>query len=312
MDSTLWLIVLATGLLVAVRSSKWAVGHLTEFAAGTRIPPFIVGITLVSIGTDLPEIAASVAASLTGRGDIAVGDAIGSATVQTTLILGLLPFIAGAFPIAAGRVARVGFATTAALVVGALLMLDGELSRLDAVILVSAWVLGTVMVWRDLPEDAAPFVKRRESADGRHLLLSIVGLVLVGLGATTAVEALTRLAEIWEMPRYLIAFVLASLGTSLPELVVEVAAVRRKQWDLAVGDAIGSSFLDSTLSLGIGPLVAPIAVTAGVAVVGSLIAATAIGFAVLTLTLRREHNRMSGALLIAIFAVSYLLVTVLS
>jgi cation:H+ antiporter len=312
MDSALWLIVLATGLLVAIRSSRWAVGHLTEFAKGTRIPPFVIGITLVSIGTDLPEIAASVIASLTGRGDIAVGDAIGSATVQTTLILGLLPFIAGAFPIATGRVARIGFATTAALVVGTLLLLDGELSRWEGGLLVVAWIAGTALVWRDLPEDATPFIKQREPADGRHLVLSVVGLVVVGLGATTAVEAVSRLAEIWSIPEYLIAFFLASLGTSLPELVVEVAAVRHKQWDLAVGDAIGSSFVDSTLSLGIGPLVAPITVTAGVAVVGSLTAAVAVGLAVLTLTLRREHTRASGLTLIGIFAVAYVLVTSLS
>jgi cation:H+ antiporter len=312
MDSALWLIVLATGLLVAIRSSRWAVGHLTEFAKGTRIPPFVIGITLVSIGTDLPEIANSIVSSITGHGDINVGDSIGSATVQSTLVLGLLPLIAGSFPIARGRVARIGLATVASLVLGALLMLDGDLSRLDAGILIAAWALGTALVWRDLPDDAAPFVRERQPAEGRHLLLATAGLILVGLGATTAVQALTRLAEIWSMPEYLIAFVLASVGTSLPELVVEVAAVRRKQWDLAVGDAIGSSFVDSTLSIGAGPLIAPIAVTTSAVVVGSLVACTAIGLAVLTLSVRREHNWLSGATLILIFLVAYLLVAVLS
>ena len=69
-----------------------------------------------------------------------------------------------------------------------------------------------------------------------------------------------------EVPEYLMAFLLASLGTSLPELMVDVTAVRRRQYDLAVGDALGSSFVDSTLSLGIGPLIAPIAVTSSIAV----------------------------------------------
>lgn len=311
MDSALWLIVLATGLLVAIRASRWAVGHLTEFAKGTRIPPFVIGMTLVSIGTDLPEIANSVVASITGHGDINVGTTIGSATVQATLILGLLPLIAGAFPIATGRVARIGVATVAALILGAILMLDGDISRLDAGALLVAWVVGTLLVWRDLPEDAAPFIQRREPGGSRHLLLAMAGLVLVGGGATTAVEALIRLAELWSVPEYMIAFVLASVGTSLPELVVEVSAVRKKQWDLAVGDAIGSSFVDSTLSIGIGPLIAPIAVTAGVVVVGSLVAAAAIGLAILILATRRQHDLMSGLALIAVFVVAYVLVTVL-
>lgn len=104
----------------------------------------------------------------------------------------------------------------------------------------------------------------------------------------------------------------ASIGTSLPELVVEISAVRRGQWDLAVGDAIGSSFVDATLSLGIGPLIAPIVVSAGVAVSGSLVASAAIGLALLVLMQRRVHDRRSGAVLIGIFLVAYLFITGMS
>lgn len=95
----------------------------------------------------------------------------------------------------------------------------------------------------------------------------------------------------------------------MPELVVEISAVRRGQWDLAVGDAIGSSFVDATLSLGIGPLVAPIVVSAGMAVMGSLLAAAAVGIALLVLVQRGIHDRVSGAVLIAIFILAYLLIT---
>jgi cation:H+ antiporter len=101
MEAILWLVVMATGLMVAAVAGRWSVGHLTEFAAGTRIPPFVIGITLVSIGTDLPEIANSVVASLAGHGDINIWDSIGSA-VQATLILGLLPIVAGSFPMLRG------------------------------------------------------------------------------------------------------------------------------------------------------------------------------------------------------------------
>lgn len=308
MEMVLWLVVLTTGLLVAVLASRWSVGHLTEFAAGTKIPPFVIGITLVSIGTDLPEIANSIVASVTARGDINIGDSIGSATVQATLILGLLPFLAGSFPIARGRVAKIGLATVGALIVGAALMIDGDVSRLDAGVLLAVWVVGTGLIWRDVPENASPFVKMRKPSSGHHLPKAMFGLILVGLGATTAIQALSTLAEIWSLPEYLVAFVLASLGTSLPELAVEISAVKRGQWDLAVGDAIGSSFVDATLSLGIGPLIAPITVSAGVAVLGSVLAAAAVGIAVLVLVQMKEHNRRSGLSLIGIFLIVYLLI----
>lgn len=307
LEVTLWLIALATGLLVAVMSSRWSVNHLTRFAASTRIPPFVIGITVVSIGTDLPEIANSIVASVSGHGDINVGDSIGSATVQATLVLGLLPLIAGAFPIAAGRVIRIGSVTVAALALGALVMLDGELSRFDAALLVLAWGAGTALVWKYLPEDAEPFIKVRGERSYRGLGLAFLGLFLVGLGATTAVQSLVRLAEIVEAPEYLVAFLLASIGTSLPELIVDIQAVRRGQWDLAVGDALGSSFVDSTLSLAIGPLLIPVAVTSSIVLFGSIVAAAAIAFVTILLSVRKQHDWRSGIALIALFLLVYLL-----
>lgn len=298
---------MATGFLVAVLASRYSVEHLTKFAAGTRIPPFIIGITLVSIGTDLPEIANSIVASVTGHGDVNVGDSIGSAVVQSTLILGLLPLIAGAFPIARGRVTRIGAATAGALLLGAALMADGHLSRLDAVLLIGAWILGTAVVWRDLPADAQPLVKTGGERNLTHLWPAIVGLMLVGLGATTAVQAVTQLAEVLEVPEYLIAFLVASLGTSLPELVVDVTAVRRGQWDLAMGDALGSSFVDSTLSLAAGPLIVPIVVSSTIAVIGSIIAAVAMVLVVLILSVKKQHDWLSGVALIAVFLLVYAL-----
>ncbi len=308
MGAILWLAVLATGLIVAVYASRWSVGHLTKFATGTRIPPFVIGITLVSIGTDLPEIANSVVASLTGHGDINVGNSIGSVTVQATLVLGLLPLIAGSFPVAKGRLGRIGLATVGALLLGAVLMADGEMGRVDAALLIVVWISGTALVWRELPEDAAPFIDRRPKTTGHHLPKALLGLILVALGATTAIEAIVELAVLWELPEYLIAFILASIGTSLPELVVDVTAVRRKQWDLAVGDAVGSSFVDATLSPAMGPLIAPVSVTAGVVVMGSLVAASAVAVAVLVLVRRKEHDWLSGVVLIGLFLVSYGLV----
>jgi cation:H+ antiporter len=303
----LWTAVMATGFLVTVYASRYSVSHVTELASGTKIPPFIIGITLVALGTDLPEIANSIVASFMGRGDINVGDSIGSATVQSTLILGLLPLVAGSFPIARGRVAKLGAATVGALLLGAALMADGELSRFDAAILIGSWILGTVVVARDMPREAQPETKAKREKALKHLWPTIGGLLLVGLGAITAIQALTRLAEVLEFPEYLVAFLLASVGTSLPELTVSVTAVKRGQWDLAMGNILGASFIDSTLSLGAGPLLFPIAVTADLAVTGSIIAAAAIGFVMLILSIRRRHDWLSGVTLVGVFLLVYAL-----
>jgi cation:H+ antiporter len=307
LEVVVWVAVMATGFLVTVYASRYSVSHVTELASGTRIPPFIIGITLVAIGTDLPEIANSIVASFMGRGDVNVGDSIGSATVQSTLILGLLPLVAGSFPIAKGRVAKIGAATVGALLLGAALMADGELSRLDATILIGGWILGTFVVTRDMPKEALRETKGRGKGNLKHLWSTIGGLLLVGLGAVTAIQGLTRLAEVLEFPEYLVAFLLASVGTSLPELTVSVTAVRRGQSDLAMGNILGASFIDSTLSLGAGPLLFPIVVTADLAVTGSIIAAAAIGFVMLILSVKKRHNWLSGVTLIGVFLLVYAL-----
>ena len=91
----IWLSVIIAGFGIMVYASHKIVHHVSMLAYGLSIPPFILGITLVSIGTDLPEIANSIMSSLAGEGDLNVGDSTGSIMTQITLVLGLLPFFAG-------------------------------------------------------------------------------------------------------------------------------------------------------------------------------------------------------------------------
>ena len=109
----------------------------------------------------------------------------------------------------------------------------------------------------------------------------------------------------------MISFFVASIGTSLPELVVDVTALRRSERDLAVGDVMGSSFVDATLSIGIGPLLFPTAVTASQAVRGGLFAAVAIAIVVVVLTRVARHDWRTGLLLIGLYAASYVVVLAL-
>lgn len=292
------------GLVLALVASRVAIGRVSRLAAGSRIPPFVIGITLVAIGTDLPEIANSIVASLAGHGDLNVGDSVGSAATQSTLVLGLLPLIVGAFVVGRRRLLRIGGFTIGALLLGALLMVDGDLSRVDAVVLISGWVVGSFFVFTDLPA-TEPVMLVRYGSPGRDIAVTILALAAVGAGAGIAVWAFIEMASELAVPEYLLAFFGASLGTSLPELVVDVTALRRGEHDVAVGDVLGSSFVDSTLSVGIGPLIAPTAVTADLAVAGSVVAAGALALAVFVLTRRPKHDRWTGMGLLGVYALFY-------
>lgn len=295
---------IAIGLSAAIWGSRVAVRHASILAAGSRIPPFVVGLTLVALGTDLPEIANSVAASIAGHGDLNLGDSVGSTVTQVTLVLGLVPFLAAGFAVSRRSVVSIGTVIVIALAIGVGLIADGFLARTDGLALVALWVVGSLAVWRFLPKSGEPELPLAGGVVGR-IGRTVGGLVVVGGGAAAAVQGLIELSSMLAVPEYVVSFFGTALGTSLPELVVVSTAIRRGDRELAIGDAFGASLADSTLSIGAGPLVAPVAVTASLAVRGSLVAIGAVAVVIVCLAARQRHDRLSGTLFILTYLAAF-------
>ena len=191
----------AGGLAVALVASDRAVAYTRALAAALGAPAFVVGVALVSIGTDLPEIANSVAAHLQDEGDVNVGDSVGSTLTQYTLVLALFPFVAGALVVGRRQVGVVTVLTMAGLVLTSLFVADGWLARWEGASLVFAWALFTWLVVRSLPglaRDKAPEVARQGRLEQAAIVL--VALAFVGFGATVAVRALVQIAELAGVP----------------------------------------------------------------------------------------------------------------
>lgn len=294
------------GLTVALLASDRAVAYTRSLAARLGAPAFVVGVVLVSIGTDLPEIANSIAAHLEGEGDVNVGDSVGSALTQYTLVLGLFPFVAGTLLVGRRQAGVVSLLTMAGLAITVAFVVDGHLARWEGGVLVLAWAAFTVVVVRTvsgLHVDEPPAVRyARPAAQAGIVLFS---LALVGFGATVAVRALVRMAELVGVPEFVIAFFGASFGTSAPEIVVDITALLRGAPGIALGDALGSSLVDATLSIGAGPLVAPAPVTPRLAVVGSLYTLCAVGLVGALLVARRRHDRLSGVVFLGLYGLAY-------
>jgi cation:H+ antiporter len=294
------------GLVLALVASDVAVTYTRALASALGAPSFIVGVVLVSIGTDLPEIANSIASHVQGQGDVNVGDSVGSTLTQYTLVLGLFPLVAGAMRIDRRQVGVVTALTMAGLLLTCLFVADGWLGRPEGVVPVLAWAVFTYVVVRTvtgLPGDDAPAVKVSARAGQAGIVLG--ALAVVGLGATVAVRALVRIAELAGVPEFVIAFFGASLGTSAPEIVVDVNALLRGAPGIALGDALGSSLVDSTLSIGAGPIVAPAEVTPRLALTGALYTFVAVGVVGGLLGKRRLHDRRSMVVLFLLYLIAY-------
>jgi cation:H+ antiporter len=294
------------GLAAALAASELAVSYTRALAAGLGAPPFVVGVVLVAVGTDLPEIANSIASHLQGEGDVNVGDSVGSTLTQYTFVLGLFPLVAGALMISRRQVGLVTVLTMAGLGMTTIFVLDGHLDRFEGLALIVAWGSATVATMKLLtagPGDDPPAVRHNGKLAQALVVLGALGLV--GAGATLAVHSLVRLAEMLGVPEFLLAFFGASVGTSLPEILVDVTALLRGAPGIALGDALGSSLVDSTLSIGAGPVVAPADVTTRLAVVGSLYTLAAVAIVGATLVWRRRHDRTSAFVLMGLYAFSY-------
>jgi cation:H+ antiporter len=306
MEIVVQAVLFCLGLGLALVASDRAVAYTRALAAALGAPPFLVGVVLVSLGTDLPEIANSIAAHLQDEGDVNVGDSIGSTLTQYTLVLGLFPFVAGAMVIDRRQVGVVTVLTMAGLVLTSASVADGWLGRWEGLALVLAWALFTWIIVRVIP-GSPPEDPPRVAFAGRWAQAGVVlgSLAFVGLGATVAVRALVRLAELAGVPEFVIAFFGASLGTSAPEIVVDVTALVRGAPGIALGDALGSSLVDATLSIGVGPLVAPASVTARLALTGALYTLVAVGVVGALLAGRRRHDRSSAVVLLGLYLLAY-------
>jgi cation:H+ antiporter len=299
-------LLLAGGLALAIAASDVAVSNTRALAAAFGAPAFVVGVALVSIGTDLPEIANSIAAHVQGEGDVNVGDSVGSTLTQYTLVMGLFPFVVAVIAVSRRQAVVVSALTIGGLGLTIWFVSDGWLGRAEGAVLVGAWAVFTVVAVRlvggTVPDDPPAGVGRSKAL---QVGIVLVALAVVGLGATVAVRALVKLARLAGVPEFVIAFFGASLGTSAPELAVDVTALVRGSPGIALGDAMGSSLVDSTLSIGAGPLVEPASVTPGLAVRGSVYSLVAIAVVGTVLAVRRRLDRRASVVLLGLYALSY-------
>ncbi len=297
------ILLIVGGLTAAILASRVVVDRARAIVAGTSVSPFVIGLVLLAFGTDLPEIANSVAASLSGHGDINVGDSIGSAVTQSTLVLALLPLIGGAFAIDRRDAVSTGGATVIALLLGAGLMLDGDLTRIDGLLLVGFWALASYVIFKFAPPEQLELPIEEQPPRRTMTWLEAAGaLAVVGGGAFAAVQGFVGIAESMELPEYVVSFFLASIGTSLPELVVDATALRKGEREMAIGGLLGASLLDASVSIGSGPILAPNDLTAELAVRGSVLAALVLGVVAVVLAWRRKHDWRSAVLFILLYA----------
>ena len=264
--SAVTIAVFVVGLVALIGGAELLVRGSSRLAAAARIPPLVIGLTVVAFGTSAPELAVTLGSVGAGQADLALGNVVGSNIFNVLLILGVSAVLAPL--VVAQRLVRLDVPLLVAVsVLTFLLALDGRIGRIDGLLLF-AGIMGylLLLVRQSRAGPAQPpdgsNVKSRDGRDRRaRCLLDVafvaIGLVLLVVGAGWLVDSASELAASLGLSELVIGLTIVAAGTSLPELATSVLASIRGERDIAVGNVIGSNLFNLMAVLGLGSLIAP-------------------------------------------------------
>ena len=304
------------GGLVLYLGAEWLVKGSAGLARAFGVKPLVIGLTVVAYGTSAPELAVSTAAILEDASAIVLGNVIGSNIANIALILGLTALISP--PAVDGQLIRrevpVMFAGCLA---APLVLLDGEISMLEAVMLAAtamAFTLYTLVAAVPASDDdeagdeldldqVAAEARSEDHARPRLGLITFIGMALLIGGSDLLIDGAQGLAHALGMSERIVGLTVVAVGTSLPEMAASLVAALRGYSSLAVGNIVGANIFNIFMILGVVGMIRPIhGSISGMAVdFGFLIGTTILG--VLFMRGTRKITRIEGALLIASYAV---------
>lgn len=265
MTPTTVLLFVAGGVLL-IGGAELLVRGSSRLAIAAGVSPLVVGLTVVAFGTSSPELAVTVSSALAGEADMALGNVVGSNIFNVLFVLGLSAVIAPL--VVAQQLVRLDVPVMiGASVLALLLGLDGQIGRIDGVVLFSGVVVYVLFLIRQSRREAAVvqggYDKAfREGTWSRasaviDIVLILAGLGLLVVGAGWLVEAAVTTATALGVSELVIGLTVVAAGTSLPEVATSVLASVRGERDIAVGNAVGSSIFNLLAVLGLGSIVAP-------------------------------------------------------
>lgn len=244
------ILLFVVGLVLIIKGGDWFVDSAVFIANLTGIPKFIIGATIVSVATTLPELTVSVTGVINGELDLAVGNAVGSVTANIGLIMGI-SLVCMPAVIKRSQFWIKGTLMSAAALLLWVLCKDGTLHMLPSFAL---FVLLAVYVWdniRDAKNDVGS--DEREVVDKKDLpkqiVMFIIGIAAIVVGSKLLIEYGSEIALLLGVPSAIIGVTMVAIGTSLPELITTLTAIRKKESSMSIGNVVGANIIDLAMIL---------------------------------------------------------------
>ena len=282
MQMAINIFLLILGFVLLIQSAKVFVDASVEIAKRLRIPTMVIGLTVVAMGTSAPEVVISVSAAISGSGDLAIANIVGSNIFNLLFIVGFCALI---YPISVkmktiSRDYWVSVAATVLLLVMIIIFGD-RIPRFGGFILLAGFMVYMIVVVRGAlknrpRDDVGASVPARPL--WKSVILAILGIaVIVGAGQLTVNSAI-GIATTLGITERVIGLTIVAMGTSLPELITTLIACRKKQGEFALGFIIGSSIFNIAFVLGLAGLITPLTIDPGVMTDMAVLAAGTLAF----------------------------------
>jgi len=262
-------ILLIIGFGLFVKGADWFVDGSSNVAQLLRVPPILIGLTIVALGTSAPEATVSIIAAVQGTADVAVGNVVGSNIFNITLVIGLAAAI---YPLRVQNemiVKQIPFALLAAVALFALgsdVLLQGSgadiLSRSDGIIffLFLAIFMYYIIEVGLKSRKETKAVRDSNVKWGKSTFITLLGLAAIILGGQFVVTNATEIALSWGMSEALVGLTIVAVGTSLPELVTSISAALKNESEIALGNVVGSCIFNILFVLGAASLITPLSI----------------------------------------------------
>lgn len=308
------ILLFAVGLVLLIKGGDWFVDGATGIAHRFNIPELLIGATVVSIGTTLPEVMVSATSALSGHGEIAYGNAIGSVICNTSLIAAITIAIRPSDVDPKTLKIPTLFFFIAAIFYAAIAYTTGYFARLSGILLLIIFVVYmfiNVKAVKNMPKEPIPEDDKTVSNTmTKDIVLLVLGAALIAVGADLLVDNGTLIAAALGVPEAVIALTFVALGTSLPELVTAITSLAKGHSSLSLGNIIGANLFNLVLVSGISVTLKPFAIPQDSMLFGkitSLVLDLPVMFTVMLLLtipalIKGKLSRAQGIILLLIYA----------
>jgi cation:H+ antiporter len=298
-------IIFIAAMSALIYGAEFIIKESERIALHFNISHFVIGATLVAFGTSLPEMAASMMASSAGKSDMAVANVVGSVIFNITMVLGIVFLISKKMNPNRDLFSLDSAWVVIPLVLFFIMVQDGEIGRVDGALYLLLMVSYIIFLFANSREDLQgdideDLVKAKFMWTKTIVLLSI-GFVLTIGGASFVVESGTNIARTFGVSEWIIGIFLIALGTSLPELIVSLVAIKKGNAEMSIGNIIGSNVANFSMVLGAASLVNPLTVDL-IATKFDMLIMIAASITLLFILANKLYNRAGAIFLLIILA----------